>query len=55
MDDKCSMCRGKRFLYHGSLQIDDFSYEKEPCPQCSVPYSVTKGDVQNSGYVENEN
>lgn len=54
MDDKCRLCRGKRFIYHGSLRIDDFSYEREPCPECNVPYSVTKGDVRNSGFVEAE-
>ena len=54
MQEKCPMCKGRRFLYHGSLRIDDFSYEREPCPECNVPYSVTKGDVRNSGFVEAE-
>jgi hypothetical protein len=54
MDEKCPLCRGRRFLYHGSLRIDDFSYDREPCPECNVPYSVIKGDIRNNGYVEKE-
>lgn len=54
MEEKCPTCRGRRFIYHGNLQIDDFSYDREPCPECNVPYSVIKGDIRNLGFVEVE-
>ena len=54
MEEKCPTCRGRRFIYHGNIRIDDFSYDREPCPECNVPYSVIKDDVRNSGFVEVE-
>ncbi len=42
MEEKCPTCRGRRFIYHGNIRIDDFSYDREPCPECNVPgFAVT--------------
>lgn len=40
---KCSMCYGKKVIYVGSIEINKYAYEIEPCPECTAP------DEQNSG------
>lgn len=34
MSKKCGLCQGRKFLNHGSIRIDDFSFDCEPCPEC---------------------
>jgi hypothetical protein len=34
--DQCKMCYGKKKLYIGSMDVDRFGYEIEPCPKCTA-------------------
>ncbi len=35
MSQKCGLCQGRKYLNHGSIKIDDFSFDCEPCPECN--------------------
>lgn len=54
MYEKFRLCTEKRFINHGSLRIDDISYERESCPDLNVSYSATMGAISNGGFVEAE-
>jgi len=34
--EQCKMCYGKKKLYIGSMDVDRFEYEIEPCPKCTA-------------------